>query len=193
MSIVGVVVLVGIVWLFINYRAERAEEASLAMFKAENLYINGQYALAASEFENVIEQYSGSVPAKKAVFFAGDAHFKAGEYEQALSRFEEGREKYSAEDPLRLNCLVGLAAVYEQFEEYDKAIETYREALALARYDFQRFEIMSSLSRVLAMAGRNTEAVETMDRIIETYPDYPLTGEIIELRAELIAKMRASS
>ena len=43
-------------------------------------------------------------------------------------------------------------------------------------------------SRVLSMTGNNVDALELMDRIIVDYPDNPRTGEIIEQKAELLAK-----
>lgn len=185
---VGALALIGAVWLFINYRFERRQDASLAMFKAQGLYMNGQFALAASDFEKLISDYSGTEQARKALFFAGDSRFKAGEYDQALTHFQKCREEMSHADPLMLNCLVGLAATYEEQKNLQQAAETYREALEAAAYDYQKIEIMSDLSRVLAMDGRNDEALQVMDQIIKDYPDNPRTGEIIELRAELAAK-----
>jgi tetratricopeptide (TPR) repeat protein len=191
LGIVGFLALIGVVWLYINYRQDRLEESSTAMFRAQSLYMNGQYALAAADFEKLAEEYSGSALARKAFFFAGDAYYEAGDYQQALSRFEECREKLSEDDPLLLNCLVGQAAACEQLENLDKAIEVYREALATAGYDYQKLEILISLCRVLAAAGRNTEALELTDRIIEDYPDYPRSQMIVELRAELKARLSA--
>ena len=185
---VGVLALAGVVWLFINYRFERRQDASLAMFKAEGLYMNGQFALAAADFEKLIGDYSGTEQARKAEFFAGDSRFKAAEYDQALTHFQKCREEMSHADPLWINCLVGLAATYEEQKNLQQAVDTYREALQAATYDYQKIEIMSDLSRVLAMDGRNEEALQVMDQAIKDYPDNPRTGEIIELRAELVAK-----
>ena len=192
-GVVGLLILVGMVWMYINYRRERANEAGLALFRAENIYMSGQYALAASDFERVAEEYSGTVAGDKAVFFAGDAHYKAGDLNQALTHFEQCREKLSRDDPLLLNAVIGQAAAYEQLEDFDKSIEFYTEALELAGYDYQKLEIMDSLSRVMAMAGRNQEALEMMDRIIENYPDSPTTGIIIERKAELLARYFAAT
>ena len=191
-GVVGFLILGGMVWMYINYRGERANEAGLALFKAQNIYMNGQYALAASDFERVAEDYSGTVAGDKAVFFAGESHYKAGDLNQALSYFEQCREKLSRDNPLLLNAVIGQAAAYEQLEDFDKSIEFYTEALEMADYDYQKLEIMDSLSRVMSMAGRNREALEVMDRIIENYPDSPITGLIIERKAELLARYFAT-
>jgi tetratricopeptide (TPR) repeat protein len=158
------------------------------MFKAEAQYLNSQYALAATDFEKVSKDYSGSATARKALFFAGDSYYNAGEYEKALTKFEECLEKLSGSDPLVVNCLVGLAASSEELKNWDKAVEYYKKASEKTEYDFQKLEIMRNLSRVLAMAGKNEEALALMDKIIADYPDNPLTGSIIELRAELLAR-----
>jgi len=191
LGVVGFLILVGMVWVYTNYRRERAGEAKLALFKAQSLYLNGQYALAASDFERVAEEFSGTVDADKAVFFSGDAHYKAGDLDLAQTRFEECREIFSRDDPLLLNAIIGLAAVYEELEQYDRSIEAYREAFELAAYDYQKLLIMDGMSRVMAMAGRNQEALEAMDWIIENYPDSPNTGTVIERKAELLARYYA--
>ncbi|HUU26734.1 MAG TPA: tetratricopeptide repeat protein [archaeon] len=191
MGTVGIFALIGMVWLFINYHRGRAEEAAVAMYKAENLYLNGQYALAAADFEKIVEDFSGSEEARKAAFFAGDAYYKAGQYDQALARFENCRNELAEDDPLMVNCIAGLASTYEQMGNLDQAIELYKEAVRHASYDYQKLEINGSLSRALAAAGRNGEAAEILDRIIKDYPDNPLTSSFIELQAELQAKAKS--
>lgn len=192
-SFVGVIALTGLVWLFVNYRLERAEAASLALFQAQALLMNGQYSLAAADFEKLAEDYSGTPESEKAVFFAGDSYYKAVEYDQALERFEQCRDVLSSEDPLMVNCLAGLAATHEQLKNLDQAIEFYRQALEITSYDYQKIEIIRDYSRVLSLAGKNAEALELMDRIIVNYPDNPRTGEIIELKAEMLAKATSAT
>ncbi|MEA2062415.1 MAG: tetratricopeptide repeat protein [Gemmatimonadota bacterium] len=185
---VGVIILAGMVWMYVNNRRVRSSEAALAMYQAQNIYANGQYALAASDFDLVAEDHAGTVSGDKALFFAGDAHYKAGDYDQALVRFEQCRDKLSSSDPLLLNAVTGQAACYEQLENLEKAIEYYSQALEMAAFDYQRQDILNALSRVQAMAGRNSDALATMERIITDYPDAPGTGMIIERKAELEAR-----
>ncbi len=192
-GVVGALILVGLAWMYFNYRGERNNEADLAMFRAQNVYASRQYALAASDFERVAENYSGTAAGDKALFFAGDSYYNAGDLNQALTRFEECRDKLSNDDPLMLNAVIGQAAVYEQLEDLDKSIGFYTEALEMAHYDYQKVEIMDALSRVMAMAGRNEEALEVMDRVIEDYPDNPTTAIIIERKAELLARLFAAA
>ena len=191
-GIVGTIALIGLVYLFINYRLERAEAASLALFQAQALYMNGQYSLAGADFEKLAEDYSGTPEAEKAIFFAGDSYYNAGEYDQAVKWFEQCRDVLSSEDPLMVNCLAGLAATHEQLKNPDQTIEFYRQALEVASYDYQKIEIMRDYSHVLSLAGKNAEALELINRIIVDYPDNPRTGEIIELKAEMLAKATAA-
>jgi tetratricopeptide (TPR) repeat protein len=193
LSFVGVIVLAGLAWLFVNYRLERAEAASLALLQAQALYMKAQYSLAAEDFERLAEDYSGAPEAEKAIFFAGDSYYNAGEYDQALELFEQCRDVLSADHPLMVNCLVGLAATYEQLKNMDQAIEFYRQALEIAVYDYQKIEIIRDYSRILSVVGKNAEALELMERVIADYPDNPRTGEIIELKAELLAKATSTA
>lgn len=191
LGIVGLLVLTGGIWLYVNYRTERKAEASLALFRAEAVYMNGNFALAATEFDRVAEDYSGTVEGAKAVFFAGDSYFKAGRFDMARERFEQARRELPQRSPLMINCVNGLAAVAEQLADHDRAIELYREALGLCRYDYERVIVLGGLSRALEAAGRNEEALKVMDEIVEKYPRNPRTPLIREYRAELRARMTA--
>lgn len=191
LGVVGLFTLIGIVWLFVGYRQSRQQDAALAMFKAEGLYMGGQYALAATDFDKAADEYSGTVPGKKAAFFAGDSYYKAGQYEKAQGRFEDCRKKLSSKDPLMVNCLVGLGAAYEQLNDLEKAAENYKAALERADFNYQKIEIMNCLARVYKLQGNNDLALATFDRIIKDFPDDPRIGSILQRRAELKAKTEA--
>lgn len=186
---VGVVVVIGVVWMVVNSRAERFEQSGLAYFRAQSLYINGQYALAASDFDRLSDEYSGTAHADKAIYFAGDSYYKSGQYDQALLRFESATENLSQDDLLYVNALVGEAAVYEQRENYDRALENLNNALDASTYDFQRIEILMATARVQNLQGNKDQAIATYDKIIEAYPDANLTMQAKELRAEIKASM----
>ncbi len=189
----GLIVLAGGIWLYVNYRSERITEASLEFFKVESTYISGNFALAATDFDRVAQEYSGTPTAAKAVFFAGDSYFKAGQYDQAKERFETARKRLKSSDPLKVNSVAGLAAVAEQQGDNAKAVELFREALAMARYDYEKVILMGDLSRALEAAGNNDEALKVMDEIVEKFPDHPRTPLIKEHRAELRARMQTAA
>ena len=89
--------------------------------------------------------------------------------------------------------LAGLAAVAEQQGDPAKAAEIFREALALARYDYEKVILMGDLSRALEAGGANDEALKVMDEIVEKFPEHPRTPLIKEHRAELRARMQAGT
>ncbi|MFH1068926.1 MAG: tetratricopeptide repeat protein [Candidatus Glassbacteria bacterium] len=192
-GVLGAVALVGLVWMFVNYRIDRRDQASLALFKAEVTYLNGQFAIAATDFENLANQYSGTLEAAKALYLAGDSFFKNGDMDRALEMFNRCREEMGSSDPLMVNLLTGIGACHEQLKEYDQAEQLYRQAEQAAEYDFQRVEVLSSLSRVLRLAGREAEAIDVLTSIIDRFPDSPRKGEFIELRAELQARSQAAA
>lgn len=192
-SIVGALVLAGVVWMYVNFRAETRAEASLAMFKAEGLYINGQYALAATDFEKLAEDYSGTEQGVKAVYFAADSYFNSGDYDRAMELYTRFRDDNSRKNPLMVNAIVGIGACHEQFDEFPQAVEAYREALGLAEFEFQKIEILAAISRTHRQAGQVDEAIAALNEIIDTWPDNPRSGEFIEIRAELQAAKQAKS
>ncbi|MCE5269770.1 tetratricopeptide repeat protein [bacterium] len=188
---VGLLVLVGGSWLYVNYRSERITEASLELFKAESIYMGGNFAVAATDFDRVADDYSGTPSAAKALFFAGDSYYKAGQYDQAKERFEKARKQLSNSDPLKLNSVAGLAAVAEQQGDPAAAAGIYREAVGLAHFDYEKVILMGDLSRALEVGGQTDEALKVMDEIVEKYPDSPRTPLIKEHRAEVRARMQS--
>ena len=178
--------------MYINFRAETRADAALSMFKAEGLYVNQQYALAATDFENLAEDFSGTEQGRKAVYFAADCYFYSGDFDRAMEFYTRFRDDNSDSAPMMVNALVGIAACHEQFEEYPQAVETYRMALDMAEYDYQKIEILASISRVHRTAGQTNEAIATLNEIIDTWPENPRNGEFIQIRAELEAAKQAS-
>lgn len=189
---VSFLAVVTIGWLFVSYRIEQKEQAALSMFQAQARYTNGQYAMAATDFENIADDYSGTSQGRKALFFAGDAHFREGNYDRALEYFQRASDELPSDDPLLVNSLVGLAATHEQLGDPDQAIEAYRRAEQTAEYDFQTIEIMTSLARVLDDTGRSDEAIRVLEDILQRFPDSPRKGEIAERKAELEARVQKS-
>jgi TolA-binding protein len=187
----GLFVTVFLVWFYFNYRTDRQQEASLALFKAEAVFMNGDFAVAAADFDKVTQDFSGTRPGEKAIFFAGDSYFKAGQYEQALSRFDDCRKELPQSDPLMVNCIVGQGAVQEQLGNRDKAIEFYNEALKRSKYEYQKVSIMTDLARALTAAGKDQEAIAVMDSLVARYPDNPQTQQVAETLAELKARAAA--
>ncbi len=192
-GIIGVLVLMGLVWMYVNFRTETRADAAVAMFRAEGLYLNRQFTLAATDFENIADDYSGTLQGNKAVYFAADSYYNAGDYDRALELFSRFIGDNGSDEPLMVNVLVGIGACHEQFEEYPQALENYHRALELAEYDFQRVEILSSISRAHRQAGQSEQAIAMLDEIIESYPDDPRNGEFIEIRAELKAGLAAGT
>lgn len=190
-GIIAVLVLVGLGWMYVNFRAETRADAAVAMFRAEGMYLNRQYALAAADFEDIADDYSGTVHGNKALYFAADSYYNSGDYDRAMELFNEYLDENGADDPLGINCLVGIGACHEQFEEYPEALESYRSGLELSEYDFQKIEIMASISRVHRLTGDTEQAIAALDEIIEGYPDNRRNGEFIEIRAELKAQLAA--
>ncbi len=186
-GIIGVLVLVGLSWMYVNFRAEARADAAVAMFKAEGLYLNRQYALAAADFENIADDYSGTDQGRKAVYFAADSYYNSGDYDRAMELFNRFSDDSDSDEPLMVNVLIGIGACHEQFEEYSQAIDYYSRALESAQFDFQKIEALSCLSRAYRLTGQDEEAIVTLSRIIDNYPDNQRSGEFIEIRAELRA------
>jgi len=118
----------------------------------------------------IADEYSGTSGANLAHFYAGSALLKQGKYDEAI----EHLKAFSASDLLvqaRAYSLLGDA--YSEKNDYQEAIDYYEKA---ANYkpnkDFTPGYLMK-LAIAQEKAKKTKEALETYNKVIETYPQAP--------------------
>ena len=79
-----------------------------------------------NSLDNVIDKYSTFYAAQRALFFKGDVLFQDKQYDKASEIFNSFAEKYKKTylAPIALN---NAAVCYENTEQNDKAIDTYKK------------------------------------------------------------------
>lgn len=172
---VGVVVLAILAYFGYNkFVAEpAAEKASVALFKAEDRFINGQDSLAlqgegvtAKGLEAIIKEHSGTDAANLAEAYKGIALYDAGKYQEAidaLARFKS-EDKYVAPS---LKRLIGDA--YSELGKYQEAANAYEEAGKLADNDAITPSCLLKAGHAYEKLGNKAKAVELYQSIKEKY------------------------
>jgi len=122
--------------------------------------VNNDLPGAEATLKRLLEQDPGSEVALAAL---ASIYSESGEYEKAVELLTAA----TAQAPSS-RLLATLAYAYEQAENYDNAIESYRRALQL---DNKNFELRRRLAETLLQAGRAEEALVEYQALAEADPE----------------------
>lgn len=189
----GVLVLAIIGWAYLQH--QKGEEAELALAEAITVYEAGTYREALDGTDDVpgllpiVDEYGGTQAGNLARFYAADALFRLGEYDQALElfdAFEKGNNLVGA------SAYAGMAAIYEQREEYERAGDHYRRAAEQFASSETTPDYLLSAGIAYEQAGAYGDAIEMYETIQEDYPDSGAASNLDFFIARAEAKQQAS-
>lgn len=89
--------------------------------------------------------------------------------DKAIAEYEEVLKKAVTSEPKNIYILKGLAAVYYQQKEFEKAVQTYKLILDIDKNDYEALFLMGS---ILEDSGRRNEAIEKFKKALSVKPDY---------------------
>jgi tetratricopeptide (TPR) repeat protein len=202
LAVVAVVVLLAILAAVQEHRAETAGAAASELLQAMGgeissvplpgfpgpFYANEearQRAVAAAA-DRVLAQHGGTAAAALAALAKGDAHLRLREWDQAKAAYERFLAEAPKGDSLRFGALEGVALAEEGKGNLETAAQAYermaREAPAFSdRADLER-------ARVLAHAGKASEAKELLAGFGDRHKDSPLGPEASQQLSKLGGK-----
>lgn len=108
---------------------------------------------------------------------------KSGKSDQALAELARAIEDYPDKSDLRF----GLAALYEQRKEIDKAERVYRDIVALKKYAPDALKAENRLALLALAQGHVNEAASLVDEVLEANPG-DLQGLLLRGRIALFRK-----
>lgn len=184
----GLILLVGGYYAYNKLVAEpAAEKAAVALFKAEDKFLNGQDSLAlkgagigSKSLDEIIKDYSGSDAANLALAYKGIALYDAAKYQEAidaLTKFK-GDDQYVAPSLQRL-----LGDAYAQLGKYQEAAKAYEEAAKRADNDAISPACLIKAGHAYEKLGDKAKAVELYQTVKDKYYAAP-EAETVE--ADLI-------
>jgi tetratricopeptide (TPR) repeat protein len=166
-GIIGIAVVIAAVLAYTNlYKAPRAHNAQVALFKGEfyfqkdsfNLALNGN-GVDYDGFEQIIDQYSGTKAANLAKAYAGICYYKTGDMENALKYLKSFK---SSEDNISPAITGLIGDCYIESGNVPEGVAYFEKAAAKANNDF--------LSPVyLKKAGIAYESIQKYAEAIKAY------------------------
>jgi TolA-binding protein len=171
--LIGTIVVVfvaGISALLYTIKSRTNEEANTLFGSALMEYQQGRYSNAVAKLKQVMDNYSGSNSAPKAVFLFGSIYYDIGNYMLSIEAYKKYLEKYDPPDFLTPAVYKGLGCDYMQLKDYANAISAFRTALKKFPNDFQVPEIRYKLARCLAETGKADAAKAELNEILQESP-----------------------
>jgi tetratricopeptide (TPR) repeat protein len=111
-------------------------------------------------YQQIIEEYPGTVSAERAWYFSGSLEYNMGNYDKAYEYFETYIKKYP-KGQLRFRAEEDIGYIFEQQGEYQKAIEQFKS--------IEDKVPSSTKSELLLAIGRNYESLGQTDNAVEIY------------------------
>ena len=190
-AIVALVVIIGGLIFWNSYSKSRNEKASTALAQAEALFISQDYekslngdSIGTPGFKKIINDYSGTKAANVAKYYAGICLAKQDKWEEAVKYLEE----YKPGDDMVASPLavMALGDCYANLKQYDKAVESFKEAAKMADKATEG-GINNSVSPVALKKAaiilseqlkKKDEALEIYKTIKEKYLSSPVQQEV---------------
>ena len=153
---IGLLVIAGGIWFYRQSNQKQAQSASMALSESESAIASGNFPLAQSGLEKVVQRYGNTPSGAQARVLLAQVHFEKGEFQEGIKQLEPvaaNKDAYTAAAALNL-----IGAGQEQSGKYQEAAATYQKAAERAPYKTDHDVYMASAARVLSTAGKVEEA-----------------------------------
>lgn len=170
-AVIVVAVFVGTAYITSSRKA--ADKQASRQFLAGVLQQRrANYTGAVAAYEDLLSRYSGTSSGKLALLYLGHARFELGQFEQASDAYERYLSKEKKDDLTRAHANRGLAACMENTGKFQEAAELYeRIARTLDQAAAAPDDLMFA-ARCWKLAGDPGRAMDLLQEIVDSYPDY---------------------
>ena len=177
-----------------SYTADKQEEASTAMAKAQDNFQNGNYELALNGdstgiagFLKIADQYGSTQAGNLANLYAGLCYANLEKWEEAASFLE----KYDGEDDQMISpaALGALGNAYAHLNQLDKAVSTLVKAAEKADNNSISPTLLIQAGQILESQDKKADALKLYKQVKEKYfksmqTQYQTIDEYIERVSE---------
>ncbi len=191
--LVALILIVGGVVFYKNYKADKQEEASTAIAKAQELFgyqnyelaLNGSDSLNVKGFLAIASEYSSTDAGNLAQLYAGLCYANLDKWQEAAQCLEQFD---GADDQMISPAALGaLGNVYAHLNDLDKAVSTLKKAAEQADNNSLSPTFLIQAGEILEEQGKKAEALTLYKQIKEKYfqsMQYQTIDEYIERVSE---------
>ena len=183
-AVVAIIVVVAGIICFNNfYLTPRQAEASTALAKGQDLFMNQDYEKALKGdgagyigFLKVIDQYGGTDAANLANLYAGLCYANLSKWQEA----QKYLDNYSAGDDAMVSpaAEAALGHAYANLNQVDKAIDCLKKAAKMADSKMESGHNNSLAPQFLLSQNKKADALAIYKSIKENYVNSPIAAQI---------------
>jgi tetratricopeptide (TPR) repeat protein len=137
-----------------------------------------EYKETLAKLDEVSKEFPQTSSGKVALLYEGNLHLKLGEFEEAVKAYQTFLKSSGEEKLYRQLALEGLAYAFEGKKDYEKAIESYHEIVAMGE-SFQSREAHFNLGRCYEKMGKKKEALENYRAFLAGTQKSERTDEVL--------------
>jgi tetratricopeptide (TPR) repeat protein len=172
----GVLVLVMAIMAF-QYFSERSEQRAFSKLdqasKAYSLAKGAEspqqaYEQVKSQFEDIIDDYSGNEGGKAAGLTFANISYAAGAYDSAIALYKKALENFQAQPVIKNLILNSLGYCYEAKKDYTTAAGYFEKTL---ENPFFNDEALFNLGGVYAAMGDDAKSVAAFKKVAENHAE----------------------
>lgn len=159
------------------YQAPRGKKAGDAMFVAQQLFAQEDYATALNGdgnnlgFAEVADSYKGTPQARLAAHYAGICYLKAGDHDAALDYLSRYKATNGVPNKMVNAQNEGLKAdIYVEKGDIATAVKHYQKAVSASDNVLTTPIYLKKLGMAYEAAGNYAEAVKAYRRVADDYP-----------------------
>lgn len=184
-ALAALVVLVIVVLVYNSSRSRTQETAMRLAGEANIAYQRANFGEAMQRYQALIDQHGGTQEASMATFFLGDIYLKMDDYQKAIESFQIYIDKNRRDELMTTSALTGIAACYEQLDQYAQAGEFYMKSVEEFPDFFAAPEALMNAGRSYSSAGEVDRAKEAYQKLIDNYPESRYHDEAKMAAAEM--------
>ncbi len=181
-----IVVIVGIVYFSGQAKVSRIENAN-RLAEAVSRMRQMDFQAAILELQELADNAGGYV-GSRAQFYLANAHYESRNFDEAVSAYEEYIRKYDNDRLTKASAIAGIAACYENKQEYIPAASQYMEAIEYYPDSPLAPDYYLGAVRNYVLAGNVEKATEIAEEMESKFPDLESTRIAIRQAASLKAK-----
>ncbi len=186
-GILAVVVLISLGIYIANSKQEAEEKASVELARGKAAYQNEDYDVAIDILSALTSDFSGTRAAAMGTLYLAKAYLAKKDYEQAEAYFRKYLDDYGDDPILKTAAAMGIAVVYDERGDFEKAAELYEEAAQMDKDSFKSNELLLAAARCYKLAGKKDEAARVLEDLLERKP----TGQVATEARLYLSELRS--
>lgn len=176
-GMLAVLAVVVISTLMVRSKRQAEAQAAARLGIAEYLVNSGMWEQATPELNGVIETFSGTRAAGKAVFYLAKEALDSKKYEEAEAGFKRYIGKYHSDAFMTAAAMAGVAACMEDSQRFQEGYTWYEKAYKKAPKSFEAPFYLKDAARCATLAGQKETARRMYQKIVDEFEQSSVSQE----------------